>query len=58
MTFTLLKKSVKGKYAKQYRSGTNLVLLEPDVRRVFQSQNAVNEALRLVIRLRKRRGGD
>ncbi len=54
----LLKKSVKGKYAKAYRSGTNLVLLEPDVRRVFQSQRAVNEALRLVIRLQKLRGGD
>ena len=54
----LLKKSVTGKYAKGYRAGTNLVLLEPDVRRVFQSQRAVNEALRLVIRLRKLRGGN
>ena len=54
----LLKKSVKGKYAKQYPPGTNLVLLEPDVHRVFKDQQAVNEALRLVIRLRKLRGGD
>jgi len=49
---------VTGKYAKGYRAGTNLVLLEPDVRRVFQSQRVVNEALRLVIRLRKLRGGN
>ncbi len=47
----LLKGGVRGKYAKRYRSGTNLVLLEPDVARAFTSERAVNEALRLVIRL-------
>jgi hypothetical protein len=49
----LLKGAVRGKYAKQYRAGTNLVLLDPDVRKVFRSQRAVNDALRLVIQLRK-----
>lgn len=53
----LLKGSVRGKYAKRYREGTNLVMLEPDVRRVFRSPKAVNEALRLVIELRKMRAG-
>jgi hypothetical protein len=47
----LLKGGVRGKYAKRYRTGTNLVLLEPDVARAFRSERAVNEALRLVIRL-------
>jgi hypothetical protein len=47
----LLKRGVRGKYAERYRSGTNLVLLEPDVARAFSSEQAINEALRLVIRL-------
>ena len=49
----LLKGAVRGKYAKQYRAGTNLVPLDPDVRKVFRSGQAVNDALRLVIELRK-----
>ena len=53
----LLKDGVRGKYAKRYHAGTNLVLLDPDVRRVFRSERAVNEALRLVIELRKVGGG-
>jgi len=50
---TLLKKGVRGKYAKRYDEGTNLVLLAPDVANAFQTEEAVNEALRLVIKLRK-----
>lgn len=49
----LLRGAVRGKYAKRYRSGTNLVLLERDVAKAFSSERAVNEALRLVIRLNK-----
>ena len=48
----LLKDGVRGKYAQRYREGTNVVLLAPDVAREFKSDEAVNEALRLVIRLR------
>ena len=48
-----LKKGVQGKYARRYRQGTNLVLLTPDVARAFRTENSVNEALRLVIKLRK-----
>jgi hypothetical protein len=33
--------------------GTNVVLLDPDVHRVFRDTEAVNKALRLVIELRK-----
>ena len=53
----LLKGGVRGKYAKRYHAGTNLVLLDPDVRRAFRNERAVNEALRLVIQLRRVGGG-
>ena len=49
----LLRGGVRGKYAKRYHAGTNLVLLDPDVRKAFRSERAVNHALRLVIELRK-----
>ena len=49
----LLKGGILGKYAKRYHAGTNLVLLEPDVRKAFRDERAVNDALRLVIELRR-----
>jgi hypothetical protein len=49
----LLKTGVRGKYAKRYHAGTNLVLLDPEIRKAFRSERAVNEALRLVLELRK-----
>lgn len=36
----------RGKYADRYASGTNVVLLDPDVAAAFPSERAVNEALR------------
>ncbi len=53
----LFKTGVQGKYAKRYQAGTNLVLLDPDVRKAFRSEKAVNQALRLVLELRKVGGG-
>jgi hypothetical protein len=49
----LLKGGVRGKYAKRYQAGTNLVLLDPDIRKAFRTEKAVNDALRLVLQLRK-----
>jgi uncharacterized DUF497 family protein len=49
----LLKNGVRGKYAKRYHADSNIVLLEPEIRRAFRSEKAVNDALRLVIELRK-----
>jgi hypothetical protein len=43
-----LKGGVRGKYYKQASAGTNLVLLEPDVARVFPDSGSVNRALRLL----------
>ena len=48
---TLLKDGVRGKYAAAFARGTNLVLLAPDVARACPTEEAVNEALRLVMRL-------
>lgn len=50
---SLLKGGVRGKYASRYRAGTNLVLLEPEVAKAFPNEKAVNEALRLVMKLKK-----
>jgi len=32
-------KGVRGKYAKKYKAGANIVLLDPDVARVFKTQS-------------------
>ena len=37
---------VRGKYAKEYAEGTNVVVLEPDISREFPTAESVNEALR------------
>lgn len=41
-----LRGGVRGKFFAEYRKGTNVVLLEPDVAKVFRSSEAVNRALR------------
>lgn len=46
----------RGIYAERYRSGTNLVLLEADVREAFPDDDSVNEALRAIAKSTKRRG--
>jgi hypothetical protein len=50
---SLLKGGTRGKYAKRFREGTNLVLLEPDVAGAFPDEKTVNDALRLVMKLTK-----
>ena len=37
---------VRGKYAKRYAQGCNVVVLEPDVARLYPNAEAVNRALR------------
>jgi len=37
---------VRGKYYESYRRGTNVVLLEPDLAKVFRDSAVVNQALR------------
>ena len=51
--FAAMKGGVRGKYVKQYRAGTNLVLLEPEIAAAFPSDTAVNQALRAALLLAK-----
>jgi hypothetical protein len=42
-------KGARGKYAKQYRQGTNIVILEKDVAAMFPTSQDVNKALRALV---------
>ena len=46
-----LGKGVRGKYFEEYKKGTNLVLLSPDVAAAFPDDASVNEALRSLIKV-------
>lgn len=52
--FSQLAGGIKGKYVERYRAGTNLVLLDPDVAQAFPTEDAVNEALRLLMQIAQR----
>ena len=52
-----LGKGIRGKYFKAYQKGTNLVLLSPDVAKVFPTEEAVNEALRSLINVAQKSTG-
>jgi hypothetical protein len=41
---------IQGKYAADYRRGTNLVRLDPDVAKAFTTDESVNKALRAVLK--------
>jgi hypothetical protein len=47
--FAKMKGGVRGKYAKRYHAGTNLVLLDPEVYKAFPTSASVNQALRAVL---------
>ncbi len=51
--FQRLKGGVRGKYADQYHSGTNLVHLDPDVAKVFENAESVNQTLHSLIKFAK-----
>lgn len=44
-----LRGGVRGKYYQRYRQGTNVVLLEPDLAKVFKDSSTVNRALRVYL---------
>jgi hypothetical protein len=52
-----LGKGTRGKYFQEYRKGTNLVLLSPDVAAAFPDDASVNEALRSLLRIARRSTG-
>lgn len=52
-----LGQGIRGKYFESYQKGTNLVLLSPDVAKVFPTEEAVNEALRSLMHLAQKSVG-
>lgn len=47
-------KATRGKFAKKYSSGSNVVLLAPDVQKNFPDAEAVNETLRAIAKIANR----
>ena len=39
-------RGVRGKYARRYAQGTNVVVIEADVAKIFRNAEAVNDSLR------------
>lgn len=52
-----LGKGVRGRYLQDYEAGHNLVLLDPEVSKVFPSEKAVNKALMSLIEVAKKTVG-
>jgi hypothetical protein len=48
-------KGRRGKYAKRYAEGTNIVLIDPDVAEFFPDHDSVNDTLRSLIKVIKKR---
>ena len=42
----LIRSGVRGKYTEAYREGTNIVLIDADLHKIFPDSEAVNRALR------------
>ena len=42
---------VRGKYAKRYAERSNVVVLSPDLAKIFRTSESVNEALRTLVRV-------
>ena len=47
---------VRGKYARRYARGVNVVVLEPDVAKIFPNSAAVNSSLRALAALVRQQG--
>ena len=48
--FASMQGGVRGKYSARLAEGTNIVVLEDDVAAAFRTDEAVNEALRAVLK--------
>ncbi len=49
--FSQMTGGVRGKYARQYHEGVKLIMLEPDVAKMFPDAKSVNEALRALSKI-------
>ena len=50
----LIRSGVRGKYAKRYRSQSNVIVVDDDLTDTFPNSKAVNDALRDYLELRKK----
>jgi len=48
-----LSAGVRGKYSKQYAKGTNVIVLEADVVKIFPNATVVNRSLRKLVEILK-----
>lgn len=46
---------IRGKYAERYKEGTNVVILEPELIKYFPDSESVNEVLKSLVDVLKRR---
>jgi hypothetical protein len=53
--FSKLRGGVRGKYYRRFTEGTNLVLLDPDIADAFPDAKAVNDALRVLVKVANKR---
>jgi hypothetical protein len=44
-------KGIRGKYARKYAAGTNIIVLAPDVAKDFSNSIVVNETLRALAKI-------
>ena len=42
----LIRSGIRGKYARRFKEGSNVVVIDPDLSDAFPNSEAVNEALR------------
>jgi hypothetical protein len=43
-------KGVRGKYLKRFQEGSNVIVLDPEIAKVFSDSQSVNEALRSLMK--------
>jgi hypothetical protein len=48
------RQGVRGKYAKRYAEGQNIVVISPELAKIFPNSAAVNEALRALVALARK----
>jgi hypothetical protein len=46
---------IRGKYYKRYMEGTNIVILDPDVAKIFPDSKIVNDTLRALARIAQKK---
>jgi hypothetical protein len=48
-------KGIQGKYSQKYSEGTNVIVIDPDIKKYFPDHDSVNQALRSLVDIIKRR---